>query len=504
MAVSPTIHYGTEFLDDSLWYPSDEASPSVQSCRVQTPQLSVETTSCSIDKICPLIENSEKAKVFAAMALNLFVFDGKLHHSRNNWACPFGHCKNNFPDAQTLMRHVLDCPQFSSDKVYCNCCNKDDCFADQSQNDGFCSAEDKTTPCNDKGSPMKAKTMRKLTNITGFFTRSRPASRCSSRGLEHPVSPTSTTARRQSVFSVMTPMPRPSSAPRKPPVVSSPEPSGRPAGSPVDPCHEMDAVSSAVFEVPGTGVIRAQELPASENCSGAGPSSKRSDSGFSELSGLSIDGATAPMFADMGAMTESPTEDLSIDARIPSWDVLQEASAASSRQVSHEMSTSHFPFPSASAHPPVSQHRSEQRRQSSWTLMQQPLRQPAVPLSSQSAQCGMYATDGIPTSDHASFAMLNQNSGFQPTITFLSHQFFYCFGSEMPSSNEVNTQTSSASAARTFTKEHLDQLLRTSNLDNYLQHQANFEKVVIGVPTTPKDMDRYCTVWQTGFDASKK
>lgn len=260
---------------------------------------------------------------------------------------------------------------------------------------------------------MKAKTMRKLTNITGFFTRSRPASRCSSRGLD-PVSPTSTTVRRQSVFSVMAPTTRPSSARQKPPVLSSPEPSGRPSVSPIEPCHEMDAVSSALFEVPGTGVVRAQELPASENCRGAGSSSKRSDSGFSELSTLSIDSATAPMFADMGAMTESPTEDLSMDARIPSWDVLREASAASSRQVPHEMSTAHFPFPPASAHRPVSQHRSEQSRQSSWTFMQQPLRQPAVPLSSQSAQYGMYATDDILTNDHADFVMFKQNSGFQP------------------------------------------------------------------------------------------
>ncbi|KAH6986899.1 hypothetical protein EDB80DRAFT_655073 [Ilyonectria destructans] len=351
------------------------------------------------------------------MALNLLAFDGKLHHSRNNWACPFGHCKKNFSDAQTLMRHVLSCPHFSSDKVYCNCCNEDDCFADQSQNDGFRSGEGRTTTCHEKGLPMKAKTMRKLTHITGFFTRSRPASRCSSRGLEHPVSPTSTTVRRQSVFSVMTPTPRPSSAPRKPSVVGSPAPSGRPAGSPVDPCHEMDAVSSALFEVPGTGVIRAQELPTSEHRSGAGPSSQRSDSGFSELSGLSTDGATAPMFADMGAMTESPTEDLSMDTRIPSWDVLQEANAASSRQAPHEMSTSHFPFPSASAHRPVSQYRSKQRRQSSWTFVQQPLLQPGVQLSSRSAQYGMCATDGIPTSNHASFAMLNQNSGFQPVVS---------------------------------------------------------------------------------------
>lgn len=74
----------------------------------------------------------------------------------------------------------------------------------------------------------------------------------------------------------------------------------------------------------------------------------------------------------------------------------------------------------------------------------------------------------------------------------------------MPSSNDVNTQTPSAPAAPTLTKEHLDQLPGTSNLDNYLQHQANFEKVVNGLPTAPKDMDRYCTAWQTGFDASKK
>ncbi|KAH7123113.1 hypothetical protein EDB81DRAFT_226457 [Dactylonectria macrodidyma] len=431
MEVSPTIHDGTEFLDESLWYPSDEMSPSAQSCRGHTPQPGAETailqTGCSINKIYPLIDNYEKAKVVAAMALNLLVFDGKLHHSRNNWACPFGHCKENFADAQTLMRHVPGCPHFSSDKVYCNCCNKDDCFADQSHNDGFCGGEeDNNTPCHEKNSTMKAKTMRKLTNITGFFTRSRPASRCSSRGLEHTVSPVSSTGRRQSVLSAMTLTSRPSSTPRKQSVIGSPEPARQLAvpGSTIEPCCEMDAVSSVLCEVSGASVIAElpdSELPNSGHRSGAGSSSHRSDSGFSELSNLSMD-CTAPMFADMGDMTESPTEDLSMEARIPSWDALQEANPTFSRQVPHETPTSHFPFPSAKAHQPLSEYRSEQHRQS-WTFVQELSPQPGIQRSSRSAQCGMHTTDSIPTSNHASFAMHTLNSGFQPGASSSSWEF---------------------------------------------------------------------------------
>ncbi|KAM5350107.1 hypothetical protein ACJ41O_006612 [Fusarium nematophilum] len=151
MAVLPTSHQATEFPEDPFWYLRDEMSPPAQAPRMQSPRsgvamASVETgCSRSIDQIVPLIENSEKARVIAAMALNLLVFGGKLHHSRTNWACPFGHCKENFSDVEALMRHVPRCLHFSSDRVYCNCCNKDDCFAERTPNNHPSGGEESTT-----------------------------------------------------------------------------------------------------------------------------------------------------------------------------------------------------------------------------------------------------------------------------------------------------------------------------------------------------------------------
>ncbi|VUC31245.1 unnamed protein product [Clonostachys rosea] len=62
------------------------------------------------------------------MAIELLAFEGKLHSTRTNWACPFVCCKGNFPDAKALMRHVPFCEHFASRRVFCNMCGDYDCF----------------------------------------------------------------------------------------------------------------------------------------------------------------------------------------------------------------------------------------------------------------------------------------------------------------------------------------------------------------------------------------
>ncbi|KAF4470091.1 hypothetical protein FALBO_3012 [Fusarium albosuccineum] len=374
MAVSPTFHQG--FPEDSSWW-------------IRTPRPDVEFPvsqgSCSMDKISVLIEKPERARVIAALALNLFVFENKRHASRERLNCPF-HCKEGFSNAAVLMQHVLECRRFSTDEVYCNCCGGFHSFSDNSQNDRFCGDDDSASPLIEK--PRKNSTVRKLTHsVTDFFSRSRSASRASLRGFEHPVSPTSTTFRRQSTLA-MTPTPSPSSAPRKQPVSCVPESSGS--------AHEMDHLSSVLCEVSGPDVTRA-ELPGSELSNVAVPSSsRRSNSTISALS-LETNCARGPTFFDAQVVTESPTEDLSMDA------MLQGMGAATSQ----DLAASHARFPSTGTSQPMLQYQGGQHRQSSLDLVQPHMFQVDLQLSPPSTQEGLYPTGG------AGVAVVPQSFCFQ-------------------------------------------------------------------------------------------
>ncbi|CAH0045453.1 unnamed protein product [Clonostachys solani] len=61
------------------------------------------------------------------MAIELLAFEGKLNSGRTNWACPFD-CKENFPTAKALMRHVPFCEHFANQRVFCNMCCAYDCL----------------------------------------------------------------------------------------------------------------------------------------------------------------------------------------------------------------------------------------------------------------------------------------------------------------------------------------------------------------------------------------
>ncbi|CAH0002283.1 unnamed protein product [Clonostachys byssicola] len=78
--------------------------------------------------IASSLSSSEKTRMVAIMAIELLAFEGKLHNERTNWACPFVICKENFPTAKLLMRHVPFCKHFDSQKVFCNMCCRYDCL----------------------------------------------------------------------------------------------------------------------------------------------------------------------------------------------------------------------------------------------------------------------------------------------------------------------------------------------------------------------------------------
>lgn len=62
----------------------------------------------------------------------------------------------------------------------------------------------------------------------------------------------------------------------------------------------------------------------------------------------------------------------------------------------------------------------------------------------------------------------------------------------------------SADERRARANKYLSQLPKGSMLSTYLQHPQNFEKLVCGLPTDPRDMGKYLEEWQRRFDAAKR
>ncbi|RSL61852.1 hypothetical protein CEP53_004936 [Fusarium sp. AF-6] len=210
MAISPPCHLGSEFPREAILNTTEDDNRwGLQSPVDQPPPPVIR---CSIEKIAAKINSCAKARVLAIIAFNLLVFDGQLSKDRLNWACPFGHCKLGFVEKHELMEHILDCPDFSSDEVFCNCCTKDDRFQEHCRQNR---AENIASHGNDKNSSKKRSRIRKLGSM---FSRRGTESKSPPPSPGYPVSPVST-GRRASLPPLITPLPSPSNASRK---VSSP------------------------------------------------------------------------------------------------------------------------------------------------------------------------------------------------------------------------------------------------------------------------------------------
>ncbi|RSM01160.1 hypothetical protein CDV31_011469 [Fusarium ambrosium] len=401
-----------------LSYPGPECSGeaivnTTEDCsrwRMQTPidELRAPTKGCSIDMIASKIDTCAKARVFAIMAFNLLVFDSQLSHERSNWACPFGHCKLNFPDPKALMQHVLDCSHFSSDRVFCNCCTRDDRFEEHCQHQR---AENIASHGTEKSPSKKRNPMRKISNI---FSRNRTESRGSSPSSECPVSPVST-HRRPSILSLMTPTPSPPSASRKGSSPTPQEPS-RDASIPASP-RRQEAFSELIGSEPL--IIRGiQELQSREI-----PSELSETTRAQELPGQ--------MLSDID-MCESPTtEDFHIDSMLAGGGEFQAYNAS----FTSHMEASHVELPSTnsleSAFQPQPQLQPCSLMQPLQQLQQQLQEAPWLHSDSQTSaaavQEGMYSTGGS-MSSRGSFSILPRQSHLQEVIP-------------SPSSNHTSGQT---------------------------------------------------------------
>lgn len=141
-------------------------------------------TACRIETLSSSIDSFARARVLAAMALNIFVFDAPLNSQRDRWICPFLNCKEDFLDAKKMMQHALDCEHVSAHDAYCSCCRKHYILPNCGQ---ACTTSGvDSTSSNAKGSAM-TKLKRKTADL---IARCRSPS--SSRGHMSPVSPTST------------------------------------------------------------------------------------------------------------------------------------------------------------------------------------------------------------------------------------------------------------------------------------------------------------------------
>ncbi|KAL2694704.1 hypothetical protein Neosp_001290 [[Neocosmospora] mangrovei] len=320
MAGSFLFHPGPECYGEEIINTTEDGGQ----WRMQTPidELRAPAKGCSIGMISPKIETCAKATVIANLALDLLVFDSELSHDRENWACPFGHCKLNFANPKALMHHVLECPDFSSDKVFCNCCNKDHRFQEYCRDNR---AETVASHGTDKSSSKKRNPIRKLSNI---FSRNRIESRGSSPSSESPVSPIST-HRRLSIPSLMTPTPSPPGASRKGSSPTSQAPDRR-ASIPASPrCREAfsELIGSEPHILRGIQELHSREVP-----------SELSDTTRAqELPGQ--------MFSDID-MCESPTtENLHMDSAVSGQDMFQAYNASFASQ----MEASQMEFPSTNS-----------------------------------------------------------------------------------------------------------------------------------------------------------
>ncbi|RMJ16239.1 hypothetical protein BHE90_006442 [Fusarium euwallaceae] len=71
-------------------------------------------------------------------------------------------------------------------------------------------------------------------------------------------------------------------------------------------------------------------------------------------------------------------------------------------------------------------------------------------------------------------------------------------------STPPTTHSPPSTSKTPLTKKNTDRLPFTSNIDNYLQQQQNFEIIPLGIPTVPNDMESYCKEWQAKFTAAGK
>ncbi|WAO87709.1 C2H2-type domain-containing protein [Fusarium falciforme] len=404
MAISPPPYLGPEFPGEANLNTTED----VGRWRMQTPvdEPRAPTKGCSIDMIASKIDSCAKARVFAIIAFNLLVFDGQLSKDRTNWACPFGHCKLNFVDQRDLMQHVLDCPHFSRDGVFCNCCIKDDRFEEHCRHDR---AESIASHGTEKSSSKKRNPMRKFSNI---FSRNRTESRSSSGSSSRPVSPVST-HRRSSILSLMIPTPSSSGDSRR---GSSPIPAESPqktleAASPAQQEGSSELLGSEPHTVGGIHELPNLEIPSEL------PDTARAQ----ELPG--------PIFDDIMEMSESPTEELSMESMIPEQGVLQAYNTAFTRQMeaSHDELPSTNGLESAFQHP----HQHQHQHQLFWFMQQlqeQQAPQPHPGLQAPPASHeGMDMTGGS-MSNRGSFSIPPVHSGCQQEIS-------------SPGSDHISSQT---------------------------------------------------------------
>lgn len=343
------------------------------------------------------IDTCAKSRVFANLAFNLLVLDSPLSYERSNWACPFGHCKLNFPDPKTLLRHVLDCPHFSSDRVFCNCCARDDSFEEDCQPyrpENLVSHETEKSPS------RKRNPIRTISNI--LFPRNRTESRGSSPSSEYPVSPVST-HRRPSILSMMTPTPSPSNASRKG-SLPTPQESSREASQPASPSRQ-----GIPSELIGSELHIIQELQSQE---------------ISELSDTTrVSELPGAMFDDIMKMSESPTEDLLMDSMIPDQDMFHAYNASFSRQMEASHVEPHSANGLESAFQPRPQLQPCSFMQPLQQLQQQLQEAPWLPFESRASAAavqGGICSTGDPMSSSDSFSTPPRQSHLHQGTTPLS------------------------------------------------------------------------------------
>ncbi|KAJ4139762.1 hypothetical protein NW768_001106 [Fusarium equiseti] len=171
--VTPMEHRGVPAYGDSFHPPVPDATSST---RAPSPLEALgdfpsRQVPCRLEELSAYMDTFVRARVMAAMTLDIFVHKTPRNPHSDGWKCSFSNCKQSFEDTEELFLHLAQCRHVSPYGVYCNCCGEYYNFLGNSRA-CWVSASDSVFPAMKTSTMAKGK--RKLASF--FFPRSGSAS----------------------------------------------------------------------------------------------------------------------------------------------------------------------------------------------------------------------------------------------------------------------------------------------------------------------------------------
>jgi hypothetical protein len=235
------------------------------------------------------MDTSARARIIAAMALDIFAHDTPLNAHSDRWMCPFSNCKRSFSSPKDMILHAAQCCHVSPHSAYCNCCGE---YYNFPGNNRACwvSASESVSPTVKTSTMAKGK--KKIAGLISRCSGSASSSR-SQISADGQRSNSCTSSGSDSMSESLT-------ASRKGSTVSSatePSTSVRPLAE-LDDYHVVELDNSAALP----------NRPAHELDANVRTQQRSTQSSISPLSTISTTGYMNSMSTDYGDLCMSPTE----------------------------------------------------------------------------------------------------------------------------------------------------------------------------------------------------